>query len=541
MLKNQVITFLPNFLFFNGFKSLFGNLESKFCHMFSSEDIKQIREHGIQPEEVMQQIAYFRKGFPYLKVVQAASAGNGIIQLHEKEIMRFEDLYRQKTENGLTMIKFVPASGAASRMFKSLFSALDDLNAGKSEEDVLIAHRKAHEFYERLDDFAFASELKSSIEKAGQKPTFTNYLKFLLTSKGLNYGNLPKGLLLFHKYEGFDRTPFEEHLVEGANYTMDEDKNVKLHFTISPEHEAAFKAHLAEVEAGYEIAFGAKYQVTFSQQKPSTDTIAVDHFNEPHKEKDGRLLFRPAGHGALLENLNVLDADLIFIKNIDNVVPDKFKQPTCTYKKVLAGLLLHFQDKIFEYQKILNENTPQQLESGLLAEASNFLENTLNVKPPKNQNHIDKEEWVQYLKGKFNRPFRVCGMVKNQGEPGGGPFFAVNSDGTVSLQIAESVQIDPLDPIQVNIAHHATYFNPVDLVCAVKDFRGEKYNLLNFRDPQTGFISHKSKDGKELKALELPGLWNGAMSDWNTLFVEVPVATFNPVKIINDLLRKNHQ
>jgi hypothetical protein len=509
--------------------------------MFDSEDIKQIRERGIEPEEVNQQIGHFRRGFPYLKVVQAASSGQGIIQVHEKDIRRFEDLFHQKVNHGLTMMKFVPASGAASRMFKSLFSALEDLHAGKSEEEVLIAHRKAHEFYERLNDFAFVHELKSAIEKAGEKQSFSNYLEFLLTSKGLNYGNLPKGLLLFHKYVGFDRTPFEEHLAEGANYAIDKERNVKLHFTISPEHEAAFKAHLAEVEAGYEIVFGALFQVTFSQQKPSTDTIAVNHFNEPHREKDGRLLFRPAGHGALLENLNNLDADLIFIKNIDNVVPDKYKEPTYRYKKVLAGLLLHYQEKIFEYQRMLNEKSPQQLESALLAEAAGFLENTLNVKPPKNQDNTDKEEWIQYLKGKFNRPVRVCGMVKNQGEPGGGPFFAVNRDGSVSLQIAESVQIDPLDPVQVHIAHNATHFNPVDLVCAIKDYHGKKYDLMHFRDPETGFISHKSKDGKELKALELPGLWNGSMSDWNTLFVEVPVETFNPVKIINDLLRKYHQ
>jgi hypothetical protein len=322
---------------------------------------------------------------------------------------------------------------------------------------------------------------------------------------------------------------------------MNHNRHVRLHFTVSPEHEKAFRGLFHEIEAGYEIEYGAVFEVSFSRQKPSTDTIAVDLMNEPFREKDGSLLFRPAGHGALLENLNDLDADLVFLKNIDNVVPDKLKGPTIRYKKVLAGVLLHYQEKIFDYQKMLQERFSYSIESGFLAEAANFLENSLNVKPPDNQYYIEKEDLVQYLREKFNRPFRVCGMVKNEGEPGGGPFFACNPDGTISLQIAESAQIDQQDPVQMKILHHATHFNPVDLVCGIKNYRGEKYDLLRFRDSETGFISHKSRDGKELKALELPGLWNGSMSDWNTLFVEVPVETFNPVKTVNDLLRKQHQ
>jgi hypothetical protein len=296
-----------------------------------------------------------------------------------------------------------------------------------------------------------------------------------------------------------------------------------------------------EIKTKYEELFGAVYQISFSHQKSSTDTISVTLENEPFRNSDGTLLFRPAGHGALLENLNDLEADLIFIKNVDNVVPDHLKKPTVNYKKALGGVLLNLQEQIFNYQKILHENEPASLESAFYAEAANFLENVLNVSPPKNQYFSEKEELHQYFSKKFNRPIRVCGMVKNQGEPGGGPFFAVNSDGTISLQIVESSQIDFRDPEQSQIAKSATHFNPVDLVCAVRNYAGVKFNLKDYTNPDTGFISTKSKDGKELKALELPGLWNGSMADWNTLFVEVPIETFNPVKTVNDLLRKEHQ
>jgi hypothetical protein len=316
---------------------------------------------------------------------------------------------------------------------------------------------------------------------------------------------------------------------------------VSLHFTVSPEHQKAFEKHVDEILPKYEELFGVEYRVSFSQQKLSTDTIAVSPDNEPFRNNDGSLLFRPAGHGALLENLNDLDADLIFIKNIDNVVPDQLKSVTVEYKKSLAGFLLSLQEQIFYYQKMLKEHHPASLESGFYAEAANFLENVLNISPPGNQYYSEKEELYHYFNMKFNRPIRVCGMVKNQGEPGGGPFFALNRDGSVSLQIVESSQIDFTNPDQSALAKQASHFNPVDLVCAVKNYAGEKYNLLKYSDPETGFISSKSKDGKELKAQELPGLWNGAMSDWNTIFIEVPIETFNPVKTINDLLREEHQ
>ena len=329
-------------------------------------------------------------------------------------------------------------------------------------------------------------------------------------------------------------------MVEGALYAKDNNGNVKLHFTVSPEHQQGFERLLAEVKPVYEKESGVTLDVTFSQQKPSTDTIAVDIQNEPFREKDGSLVFRPGGHGALIENLNDLEADIIFIKNIDNVVPDRLKQPTVEYKKAIAGVLLKNLEQLFFYQKELNEKHPVALDHAFLAAAAAFMENTLNTKPAENQYYTEKEELYHYLKEKYNRPLRVCGMVKNEGEPGGGPFWAKNSDGTVSLQVAESSQIDPGSVQQQTLAKHATHFNPVDLVCAVKNYKGEKYDLTRFTDPATGFISIKSKDGKELKAQELPGLWNGAMSNWNTLFVEVPIETFNPVKTVNDLLREQH-
>jgi hypothetical protein len=509
--------------------------------MFTEKDKAQIAARGNDLEEVVRQIGYFRTGFPFLPVVDAASPGNGIITLDAKEIDRLKVRFTEQCATGTRIMKFVPASGAASRMFKALFTALDDLRAGKQETEVLAANKDAREFLQRIDDFAFAADLKATIAAAGARVTLETLLEYLLTPAGLQYGNLPKGLLLFHKYDDACRTPFEEHLVEGVHYACDAHRVVRLHFTVSPEHESAFRALLTRVKGSYEAQFGVTFEVGFSHQKPSTDTIAVDLHNEPFRENDGSLLFRPGGHGALLENLNDLEADLVFIKNIDNVVPDRLKEPTYTYKMALAGLLLKTQEQLFRYQKALNEKYSHSIESAFLAEAAGFLENTLNTRPDQDHYYTEKEDLVQYLREKFNRPLRVCGMVRNLGEPGGGPFWALNQDGTTSLQIAESVQIDQKHPQQSAIASNATHFNPVDLVCGLRNYKGEKYDLMAFRDPQTGFISHKSKDGRELKAQELPGLWNGAMSDWNTLFVEVPVETFNPVKTVNDLLRVQHQ
>ncbi len=508
--------------------------------MFSDKDENQIENRGSQSETVQLQIENFKKGFPYLHIEDAASVRNGIIRLNEEELTKRVDLYDSLVSQNIKPLKFIPASGAASRMFKALFETLETFEKGISEKEILSKNNAAKEFTGKFEKFAFSTELKSAIQNNKEEINSKNQIDFLLNKKGLNYGSLPKGLLKFHSYKNGARTPFEEHLVEGAKYAKDSNGIAKLHFTVSPEHQPEFEKLLEKIKESYEKELEVTFDISFSQQKPSTDTIAVDLNNEPFRENNGNLLFRPGGHGALIENLNDLDADVIFIKNIDNVVPDWLKQPTIDYKKALAGVLLKNQEKLFFYQKELNEKHPVALDSAFLAAASNFLENTLNTKPAKNQYYTEKEELYRYLKEKYNRPLRVCGMVKNEGEPGGGPFWAQNNDGSISLHVVESSQIEPESVQQQNIVRNATHFNPVDLVCAVKNYKGEKFNLTEFTDPATGFISKKSKDGKELKAQELPGLWNGAMSNWNTLFVEVPIETFNPVKTVNDLLREQH-
>lgn len=507
--------------------------------MFSDKDKKQIESRGSNSQSVAKQIDSFKKGFPFLHIEEAASVGNGIIKLDAESLQDKIAVYEEKVGVDIKPLKFVPASGAASRMFKALFEALEAVDT-KSENEVLKENKAATEYIAGFEKFAFADELKAKIKADGLEESAKNKIAYLLTEKGLNYGNKPKGLLKFHNYEKGKRTPFEEHLVEGAKYARDAEGNVKLHFTVSPEHQEGFETLLKDIKTKYEEELGVNFDVSFSQQKPSTDTIAVDLNNDPFRNPDGSLLFRPAGHGALIENLNDLDADVIFIKNIDNVVPDKLKTPTIDYKKALAGVLLETQEKLFEYQRLLNERNRVALSSVILSEAAEFVEKTLNTKPAESQYYTEKAELHNYLKEKLNRPLRVCGMVRNEGEPGGGPFWAENPDKTVSLQVTESSQINPNNEQQQNIVKNATHFNPVDLVCGTKNYKGEKYDLTQFTDPETGFISEKSKDGKALKAQELPGLWNGAMSNWNTLFVEVPIETFNPVKTVNDLLREQH-
>ena len=379
--------------------------------------------------------------------------------------------------------------------------------------------------------------LKNGMDELVKAGAFKAVVSNLLGEQGLNYGKLPKGLLLFHNYEAGPRKPMEEHLVEGALYAVGKDKIVHVHFTVSPEHRALFQKLVEEKVAKYEEEYGVKYDVTFSEQKASTDTVAATLDNEPFRNEDGSILFRPGGHGALIENLNDLDADVVFIKNIDNVVPDRLKETTVTYKRLIAGVLATLQNKIFEYMELLEsgEYTHAQLE-GIIR----FMRDDLGIRNPQLK-MLEDADLVVYMKQKLNRPIRVCGMVKNVGEPGGGPFLAYNEDGTISLQILESSQIDKQNAEYVKMFESGTHFNPVDLVCGLKNSKGEKFDLTKYVDPKTGFISSKSKNGKELKALELPGLWNGAMSDWNTVFVEVPLETFNPVKTVNDLLRPEHQ
>jgi hypothetical protein len=490
--------------------------------MFLEKDFSQIHELGIDLETVYQQINDFKEGFPFMVLQKAATPNDGVIQLSEGDLTTFEALYEKKVTK-LTPLKFVPASGAATRMFKSLFSFLEE---GKSD-------KSTDQFFDKLSDFAFAEDLKAVLPENADNQTIVDYY---LTRKGLEYGTLPKGLLKFHKYENESRTALEEHLVEGATYASNDGK-VKLHFTVSPEHLSRFLKLLNKVVPNYEEKYSVKFDISFSEQRRSTDTIAVNMDNTPFREKDDSLLFRPAGHGALLANLNDISADIVFIKNIDNVVPDRIKSATITYKKALAGVLLKFQDKIFDYQYQLKEWASEPL----LLELSHFLEEKLCILPPVEFMEMNHNQKVIYFQKKLNRPLRVCGVVPNTGEPGGGPFWCKNSDGTTSLQIVESAQVNMDSITQKEIFNNSTHFNPVDLICSMKNYRNEKFDLLKFRDPKTGFVTQKSKDGKDLQAQELPGLWNGSMADWNTIFVEVPLITFNPVKTVNDLLREEHQ
>jgi len=477
--------------------------------MFSKEDLIQIEKHGLTRERVERQIENFRTGFPCLGIVRAAAAGDGVKVLGEEDIARAEARYDNEAKR-LKIVKFVPASGAATRMFKELFEFVNDGRRGKGIDTLL----------ENIGKFAFYPELSRYIDAgASDREIVESIVKC-----GLCYGSKPKGLVTFHSYPDGGRKAVEEHLVEGASYARSGDK-VHIHFTVSSEHMGGFWDVLGATQPYYEERFGVKYDVSFSVQKPSTDTIAVNPDNTPFRTESGELLFRPAGHGALIENLNDIDADVIFVKNIDNVTTDERRGPTVRYKKALAGILLELQEQAFEYMKVLeagcDDPTP----------AARFIEEKLCVKLPGNYT-------PEILKRILDRPIRVCGMVRNEGEPGGGPFWVAGEEGTESLQIAESSQIAPGD---AGLMKEASYFNPVDIVCGVKNRRGEKFDLTRYTDPATGFISSKSSGGRELRAQELPGLWNGAMAKWNTVFVEVPIATFSPVKTVLDLLRPEHQ
>jgi len=514
--------------------------------MFSEKDLAQIKSLGISVAKVEEQISYFVSGFPFLPLLKPTTIGDGIMRYEKQEAEKLIAQYESVSKKE-KIIKFVPASGAATRMFKHLFEfdgsekTLEKLKTDTSFNSVAY-------FMQNIPNTAFYEDLKTAYRQKYQADLdadladvskYVNILKALLDDDGLQYGSLPKALLKFHKYpDGTVRTPIEEHMVEGAHHAVSVGNTVYLHFTVSPEHKQKFKDRIAEVQAVYEKMLGVKFDISFSEQKKSTDTIAVDMNNAPFREDDGSLLFRPAGHGALLENLNDLDADIVFIKNIDNVVPDRLKPESYFYKKLLAGVLVNYREKIFGYLRKLD--TEKYTEADL-DEMTDFLQKELCTKPIAGFEHLDSQAKADYLFSKFNRPIRACGMVANSGETGGGPFWVKNQDGSISIQIAETAQIDLNNPAQKEIMAKSTHFNPADLAIGLKDYQGKKFNLLNYRDDKTGFISKKSKNGKDLKAQELPGLWNGSMSDWNTVFVEVPLITFNPVKTVNDLLRQEHK
>ncbi len=485
--------------------------------MLSEKDLTQLSKRGITPAELNQQVDFFKSGFPWMNLEKSASIGNGIFQFSAEQLQEFIDRFDQQ-KTSLSILKMVPASGAATRMFKSLFEFLST-----GEEN-----KECTKFFDELDHFAFFPELKKLIEG---KDDSADILQKLLGSEGMDYGQKPKGLLSFHAYPEGARTPLEEHIVEAAAYASNGQK-ARLHFTVSPEHRSGFEQLVNKLVPKWESQTGIQFEITFSEQKPATDTIAVNPDNSLFREYDGSLLFRPAGHGALLENLNDLKADIIFIKNIDNVVPDALKQPTIAYKKALGGLLLWILEGIDHLDRQLLENPSESTIKEALQEMATYV----GFVPAVSFNSLSQAEKVAKIREVLARPTRVCGVVKNTGEPGGGPFWCQDSKGNFTLQLVESAQIDMKNEDQKAKFHQASHFNPVDLVCATRGL-----NLLNFRDMNTGFITDKTKDGKKLKAMELPGLWNGAMSDWNTLFVEVPLETFNPVKTVTDLIRPAHQ
>ena len=496
--------------------------------MFNQKDINQIQQRGSSVHAVEEQIDHFKKGFPWMKIVGPATPERGIRVLSEAEADAAIRYYEGAQIGG--KCKFVPASGAASRMFKDIFAGLATLEKGEDLPETAAGAKLAAQ----IDKFAFYSE-----ELFGAREDSAAYrksvLEKVLTDKGLGYGSKPKGVIRFHRYEsGEVRTAIAEHLVEAATYMRNADGTCNLVVTISPEHQTLFEEALAEVKPVFEARYGVKYNVTFTFQDKSTDTIAVDAKNKPFRTDDDALLFRPAGHGALIHNLDKVDAELVSIKNIDNVAHEKLLDTTARYKKVLMGEALKVRDRIFGYLRQLDENPSVQL----CNEIENFLDKELCIQIPLAHSEAER---VEMLRSKLNRPVRVCGMVRNEGEPGGGPYIIAGKDGSTSLQILESVQINKDDAGASAAMARATHFNPVDLVCCLKDYKGNKFNLLEHVDPEAGFISSKSFQGRELKALELPGLWNGAMSDWNTLFVEVPLETFNPVKVVLDLLRPAHQ
>ena len=477
--------------------------------MFSEKEKAQIEAHGLTVEQVELQIENFQKGFPYLQVVAAASPEDGILILSPEQVAEAVATYEANADK-LKIQKFVPASGAATRMFKELFEFVNEDKRGSGIDQLI----------DNLNKFAFYPELQEFISADADDKVKVD----AIVKSGLCYGAKPKGLVTFHAYPDGNRKAVEEHLAEGAMYATSNGV-VKIHFTVSPEHIEGFRSLLDEKLAHYESKFGVKYEISFSVQKSSTDTIAVNPDNTPFLTDEGKLLFRPAGHGALIENLNEIDADVIFVKNIDNVTTDARKGDTVTYKKALAGILVGLQAEAAEHLANLKTGTAD------VQKVETFIEQKLCTKLP-------AERDAALLIAILDRPIRVCGMVRNEGEPGGGPFWVTNPDGTQSLQIAESSQIAPED---MPLMKSATHFNPVDLVCGVRRADGSKFDLTKYTDPETGFISSKSSGGRELRAQELPGLWNGAMAKWNTIFVDVPISTFSPVKVVQDLLRPQHQ
>ncbi|MEN8227604.1 MAG: DUF4301 family protein [Bacteroidota bacterium] len=503
--------------------------------MFNQKDLQQIRKKGIRIDDINRQIKYFNTGFPSADISTPATPGRGIICLTDGDENHYRDIFQQNGPD-FQITRFIPASGAATRMFKSLYGALEKLE-GKTvaeQQKWVESDPEIGAFFNQLKGYPFYEDLKFSEELTGAE-----ILELILGDQGLNYGSKPKGLLKFHKYSKKDRrTSFEEHVREAARYCGSRNGILRIHLTVSPTHLDGFQTEAARVLPQIEKETGLSIDLSFSFQKPETDTIAVDPHNEPFRNPDGSLLFRPGGHGALLQNLDGLHSDILFVSNIDNIAPDRCMDIRVGYKQVLGGVLLEIRSKVFYYLKQLTGE--ERVEKTRLDSMVHFLHERLGIAIPDQLESWDAPDLKQWLIKTMDRPIRVCGMVKNEGEPGGGPFYVRSESGEITLQIVESSQIDLDEPEKAAMVQQSTHFNPVDLVCSTRDFRGNKFNLTRFVDHNTGFISEKSVGGKSLKALELPGLWNGSMAHWLTLFVEVPIETFSPVKTVFDLIRPEH-
>lgn len=517
--------------------------------LLTPEDRHNIAARGMTLATVVQQLDWFQSGFPFVRLQRPCTVEDGIVRFSPQEIEQFSTLHDQAAHAG-RVLKFVPASGAASRMFQSLLNLanrtepLTPAAIATAADSGDVDCQQFRQLLANIEHFAFAADLRTVLARDGHTldgiisdGRYRELLAYLLTPQGLDYANLPKGLIQFHRYTDHSRTAFEEHLAEAAVYAQDGTRTAHVHFTVSAEHRAAIAAYLQKVLPRYEQA-GCHYDLTFSVQKPASDTIAVDAHNQPFRDAHGELVFRPGGHGALLENLHDLRGDLIFIKNIDNVVPDHRKAETYRYKKALCGYLVALQNDLFQHQHQLRQESATP---AAIVDTMQFAQQKLFLHLPEEVRHGGPAMQRRFLLQKLHRPLRVCGVVKNTGEPGGGPFWVQGQDGSASLQLVESSQVHMQAAEQRAMWQAATHFNPVDLVCGVRDFAGKSFDLHQFTDPRTGFISSKSKDGKELRALELPGLWNGAMAAWHTIFVEVPLSTFNPVKTVYDLLRPEHR
>jgi hypothetical protein len=512
---------------------------------FTEADFGQIAALGISLDKIEGELLLFKLGIPKITLEKPATINDGIVKLSNEEFQKFADSFDAKKDT-LKLKKFVPASGAASRMFKFLNEFLNDFDYENETINAYINRKKDKNmpiFLAGIEKFPFYETVKAKLKELhsdyysleSHEKSFL-FIKAMLSPQQFDFANKPKGVLDFHKYDGEIATPVEEHLNECAFYASSNSVS-HLHFTVSDHHEDLFQNIIDKVKQKVEDKSKTKVHVTYSHQHKNTDTIAVSPNNEPYRTENGRLVFRPAGHGALINNLNNLDADVLFIKNIDNVIQNHINEITL-YKKGLAGILLDLQQQVFNILKAVEND---QIKESRIPEIIYFLEEQLNIDVIEDFDKYTLENKLEFIVNRLNRPIRVCGMVKNEGEPGGGPFWVRSYKGNVSLQIVESSQVETSNAEQAGILARATHFNPVDLVCATKNYHGEKFDLTQFVDSSTGFIVSKNRNGQELRGYELPGLWNGAMAKWITVFVEVPLITFNPVKTVNDLLKPAHQ